>query len=175
MHPITGDGLCLRPLTAHDVGEFALGVRESLATVGAWMPWCHAGYTTAEAQAWFRLCEDNMVAGLAWDLGIFLEDGRFCGGTGINQVNRLANMANVGYWIREPMQGRGIAARAVRLLVPFAFDALKLTRLEIIAAEHNLASRRTAEKAGAQLECIARNRLVVHGTAVPAAVYSIVP
>jgi RimJ/RimL family protein N-acetyltransferase len=40
---------------------------------------------------------------------------------------------------------------------------------------HNAASRRVAEKLGARLECIARNRLMGWGRPHDAAVYSLVP
>ncbi|MBC3811895.1 GNAT family N-acetyltransferase [Undibacterium aquatile] len=39
----------------------------------------------------------------------------------------------------------------------------------------NLASRRVADKVGAQLECLARNRLHLNGNSVDAAVYSLIP
>jgi RimJ/RimL family protein N-acetyltransferase len=42
----------------------------------------------------------------------------------------------------------------------FAFAKTGLTRLEIVAQAGNLRSQRVAEKAGATLECLARNRLV---------------
>ena len=44
-----------------------------------------------------------------------------------------------------------------------------------MAVETNLASRAVAERIGAQFECIARNRLILRGRPVAAAVYSLVP
>ena len=57
----------------------------------------------------------------------------------------------------------------------FGFETVGLTRIEIVAASENAPIRRVAEKAGAQFECRARNRLVIHGMPVVAAVYSLVP
>ena len=64
---------------------------------------------------------------------------------------------------------------AVRCLARFGFETLRLTRIEIVAAVDNIASRRVAQKCGAEFECLARNRLIVGGVPVTAAVYSLIP
>ena len=66
-------------------------------------------------------------------------------------------------------QRNGIAVGTVRLLAHFGFATIGLTRIEIIAAEDNVASRRVALKSGATFECLARNRLLVHDRPVTAA------
>ena len=50
-----------------------------------------------------------------------------------------------------------------------------MSRIEIAAIPSNVASRRVAERAGAKFEAVVRNRLVMHGNAYDAALYSIVP
>jgi RimJ/RimL family protein N-acetyltransferase len=84
-------------------------------------------------------------------------------------------MANIGYWVRTGATKRGVAAGAVRLAAQFGFEDLGLSRIEIAAIPENIPSRRVAEKAGAKLEGIARNRIVMHGQAYPAALYSLLP
>ena len=81
----------------------------------------------------------------------------------------------IGYWVRQTCQRQGIATRAVQSIAEYGFGQLKLTRLEIVAPEQNVPSRRVAEKVGAVFECIARNRVRVHGKPQPAAIYSFVP
>jgi RimJ/RimL family protein N-acetyltransferase len=102
------------------------------------------------------------------------QSGLPLGCIGINQFRHADRMANLGYWIGQPHQGQRLAARAARLLLPFAFERFGLQRLEIVVAESNHASRRTAEQAGARFEGIARRRLVVHGQSLDAAMYALV-
>ena len=174
--PLIASHLCIRPFGDDDVTAFVAAVRESVATVGAWMPWCHASYSETEARAWFEQCLANLRAARAYDVGVFAADGEeLLGAVSINQINVQHNFGNVGYWVRQSRQRRGIATRAVRLMGSYGFDRLKLTRLEIVAAVDNLASRGVAEKVGAVYECIARNRLIANGRPVLAAVYSITP
>ena len=173
---LPAEGFCIRPFRADAAPAFAAAVRESFATVGAWLPWCHADYGTKEARAWIGQCGVKLQMGFSYDVGIFSDDGlTLYGGIAINQIEPLHNTGNLGYWVRESMQRQGIGTRAARAMAVFGFERLKLTRLEILAAEDNYASRSVAEKIGATFECIARNHLVIHGTPIAAAVYSLVP
>jgi len=165
----------LRPYRPADAGAVFAATVESFGTVGRWMAWCHAGYAENEAVTWVEKCAAMWQAGEAYEFGIFDADGRYVGGAGINDINRLNNLANLGYWIRQSRQGEGLATEAVRRLVRFGFETVGLTRIEIVAAVDNGGSRRVAEKSGATLECIARNRLVVGGRPVAAAVHSLTP
>lgn len=176
MRPIIANGLCIRPFRITDTDAFTEAVRESVATVGPWLPWCRADYSTKEARTWIGQCAVRLNMGYSFDVGIFTEDGTtLLGGVAINQVDHLHNTGNLGYWVRESMQHRGIATRAALMMAAYGFDTLKLTRLEILAAEHNQPSRAVAEKLGATFECVARNRLTMHGLPVAAAVYSLIP
>lgn len=176
MRPIIADDLCIRPFRVDDTETFAAAVRESVATVGPWLPWCRADYGVKEARAWIGQCAVRLNMGFSYDVGIFSEDcATLYGGVAINQIDHVHNTGNIGYWVRESMHRRGIATRAARAMAKFGFETLRLTRLEIVAAESNLASRAVAKGLGATFECIARNRLFVHGKPMAAAVYSLVP
>jgi len=148
---------------------------ESLATVGLWMPWCHSARTIAEGVSWLQNCQANWDSGADYEFTVFDASGEYLGAAGLNQFNRVYNFANLGYWVRETRQRRGIAVEATKLLAEFGFRSLGLSRIEIVVAIDNIPSRRVAEKVGAEYEGIARNRLQIRGAAMPAAVYSMVP
>ncbi|MCY1269863.1 putative ribosomal N-acetyltransferase YdaF [compost metagenome] len=175
MQPLIVDDLCLRPFSAGDAEAFAQAANESVASVGPWLPWCHAGYTPAEALLWFALCERGLAEQTAYELGIFSASGELLGGIGLNQISRQNNLCNLGYWVRQSRQGRGIAPRAVRRLADFGFAELGLTRIEIVVAVGNAPSDAVARKAGANFECVARNRLFIAGRPVDAAVHALTP
>lgn len=176
MEPLYGDGLLLRPLRASDAEAFAAAARESVSSVGRWMDWCRADYPLAEAQEWVAATERERALRLSYEMGVFdARNGAFLGGTGLNQINQTHNFCNLGYWVRESCQGHGIATRAARILTGFGLQELGLTRIEIVIAEDNAPSRAVARNLGALLEGVARNRLVIHGSPVAAAVYSLVP
>ncbi|MCH8620884.1 GNAT family N-acetyltransferase [Undibacterium sp. TS12] len=176
MRKINAPGFCLRAYESRDADMFAAVVRESVPTVGRWMSWCHAEFNTADAQAWFEVCDKAREEGSAYEFGIFSEDGHeLLGGAGLNLISKMHNYCNLGYWVRPSRQGQGLASKAAGVLAGIGFNELGLSRIEVVAAEGNHGSIKVASKLGAQLECMARNRLLVGGVPVRAAVHSLLP
>ena len=176
MKKIIAPGMCLRAYELDDADLFAAVVRESVETVGRWMGWCHADFNSDHARDWFTACDKAREEGSAYEFGIFSEDGKnLLGGAGLNMISKLHNYCNLGYWVRQSCQGRGIASKSAGLLVDAGFRELGFNRMEIVVAEGNLASIAVAKKLNAQLECMARNRLMVGGVPVAAAVHSLLP
>jgi ribosomal-protein-serine acetyltransferase len=73
-------------------------------------------------------------------------DGRVLGTCGINQINKIHQFANLGYWTRSSEAGKGVAVAAVRELERWVFSETDLERLEIVVACGNRRSERVAEK-----------------------------
>jgi len=167
--------IAMRPYRGEDARLLFVAASESVETVGRWMPWCHAEYAEQDSVVWVQRCQASWLNGEEYNFGLFDSAGRYVGGAGLNHFNRDHNMANLGYWVRQARQREGFASAAVQCLARFGFEMLGLTRIEIVAASDNIASRRVAEKCGAAFECLARNRLVIGGVPVTAAVYSLIP
>jgi ribosomal-protein-serine acetyltransferase len=173
---LQADGLVLRPLEDTDAPAVVEAVRESMATVGAWMPWAHAAYAESDALGWFALTRADRERGTAHEFGIFdARDGTFIGGAGLNYLVALHALSNLGYWVRASRQRQGIATRCVAALAEYGFRELGLRRIEIVVAVGNAASEGVARRSGALFECIARNRLLIGATSHAASVFSLVP
>lgn len=169
-------GLVLRPFSESDAEEFTAAARESVATVGRWMPWCASNYSIHRALEWFTACRLGRDAGTAFEYGIFCqESGAFLGGAGLNDIRQQHRFCNLGYWVRQSRQRQGIASRCVPALAAHAFRRLGLQRVEIVVAVGNLASEGVAVKCGAWREGVARNRLYINDAPVSAHVFSLVP
>lgn len=173
---IEAAGIVLRPFEDRDAAQFAQAIRESVVTMGPWMSWCHAEYTEAAALDWFEACRRGRAAGTAFEFGVFARDGKdFLGGGGLNLIVRHHGYCNLGYWVRQSRQREGVASACVAALSAFGFRELGLQRIEIVVAVGNEPSAAVARKAGAELECVARNRLLLRGQPVAASVFSLVP
>lgn len=175
VEPLSTKGIVLRPFDDSDIPSFVEAVRESDATVGAWLPWWKADYSEEDARSWFSVCRKGIEDKSSYDIGIFLADGGLLmGGISLNRLDMENRIGSLGYWVRESGQNRGLCTRAVLRIKEFGFGELDLVRLEIVALADNIASRRVAEKCGATLECIAQNRLLHQGKPAPAAIYSFI-
>jgi RimJ/RimL family protein N-acetyltransferase len=76
---------------------------------------------------------------------------------------REAGVGVLSWAVYAPYRGRGLAARAVRLLIDWAFDELGLERVEAHVNPHNRASIRTALRAGLRREGLLRGNAVLAG------------
>ena len=103
------------------------------------------------------------------DLGyaflIFREtDDRLLGGLTLSNVRRGVTQAAVlGYWLGLPFVRRGYMTEAVAAIVRFAFDELRLHRLEAATMPVNHASIRVLERNGFRREGLARRLLKING------------
>ena len=71
--------------------------------------------------------------------------------------------AHVGYWIDEACAGRGYMPESVVVLARYAFDDLRLHRLQVNIIPRNRNSRRVMEKLGLREEGIAIRYLEING------------
>jgi RimJ/RimL family protein N-acetyltransferase len=69
------------------------------------------------------------------------------------------DVGGLGYAVHPDFRGRGYTTRALRLLVPWAFDVAGFARLELGAKTSNVASLRAAERAGFLPDGVLRARL----------------
>jgi ribosomal-protein-serine acetyltransferase len=167
--------IALRPYQADDVLPLYEAASESIADIYPWMPWCHPGYTIDDSRTWV---ESRLDAWGKPDYDFVVVEqatGRFLGAVGINQINRVHDFANLGYWVRSSTTGHGIAVLAARLCARFGFDELKLHRLEIVVDVDNRRSQRVAEKVGATREGLARQRCKSGDTWRDAFMFSLLP
>lgn len=148
-----GDGVVLRRLSVEQAEEVFAVVQANRERLARWMPWV-AGTTAVEDQrAWL----ENVTRDPA-DLdgvGIFL-DGRYVGGAGVHGRDPYGTGAELGYWIDEAFEGRGIVTRAVRALLAICFDELGVHRVTIRAGVDNVRSRAIPERLGFTQEGVMR-------------------
>jgi RimJ/RimL family protein N-acetyltransferase len=172
---LSDDHLLIRPFRAEDLNVLYEAVRESIAEVSPWLPWCHPNYAIEDSYAFILSRKDAWGDETEYSFAVFdAGTETFLGGVGLNQVNRIYRCANLGYWVRSSRAGHGVASSAARLAARYGLEELGLQRIEILAATGNHASQRAALKAGATREGVLRKRLLVNGEAQDAVVYSFV-
>ncbi len=172
---LTNASLLLRAFRLDDAEAICAAVHESMAELERWLSWCHPAYTIDDTRAFLdaRAAAHGKHGDYAFAI-VERDSGRLVGACGINQVDKTSLRANLGYWLRTSATGRGYAAQATLLVARWAFEALALERIEIVAAVGNEASQRVAARVGATREGIARRRLNVHGVPHDAVVFSLV-
>jgi [ribosomal protein S5]-alanine N-acetyltransferase len=92
-------------------------------------------------------------------------EGRLVGRVVLSEVVRGAfENAYLGYWIDRNHQGAGLMSEAVQAVVRFAFDELRLHRVQAAVIPKNVGSRRVLAKAGFREEGLALRYLQIAGS-----------
>ena len=80
----------------------------------------------------------------------------FAGLIGFKETDWVNKKTEIGYWLIEKMQGKGIITSCVTKLIKFAFQKLKLNRTQIKVAVGNSKSVAIPKRLGFTLEGIER-------------------
>ena len=174
--PLTlSDGVvAARPWQMGDAPALYEAARESIDTVGPWLPWLDDLYSIEDAERWVTDSQQHWVR--QSEFRFMVHDavtGRLLGGAGLNHLNQTHRFANLGYWVRASATGAGVASRAAKLVARFGLTTAGLGRIEILTVPSNLASQRVATKIGATFEGELRDRLLVRGMRSAARIYSL--
>lgn len=170
----TAQHITIRPYRAEDAAALHEAAVSSVVEIRPFGPWCHPGLTLEDTRVWIETQIQAFENLKAFEFAILSGDGEVLGGCGLNQIDDANRRANLGYWVRTSATGGGVATAAIRQLVQWAFDNTDLVRLEVVVSTANAASLRAAEKAGAVREGVLRQRLLLHGAAHDAVMFSFV-
>lgn len=116
--------------------------------------------TQEQANEWLKWMGDFYASqdGVRWAIER-KSDGQFVGSAGLHHWSREHHYAEIGYDITSQYWGEGYATEVARTIVEFAWQALKLNRIEADVMQGNIASMRVLEKLGFQREGILRQRV----------------
>ncbi len=164
---LKGARITLRLPEPNDYREWAALRRDSRAFLEPWEPrWSP---DELERGAWrhrIRRYREDFEQGLAVAFFIFeSRSGKLAGGITLGNVRHgVSQSAQIGYWIGERYSGRGYMLEALRLVIPYAFETLRLHRIEAACIPANARSVRVLEKAGFQREGLLRSYLRINGS-----------
>ena len=151
--------LVLRPFALSDAGMIQqLAGDELVADTTLNMP--HP-YLDGMAESWILTREAEWKSGTL--VAFAIEESGELRGTISLRLAPAHRRAETGYWIGRAWWGRGFATEAVCAILDFAFDQLKLNRVEATHFTRNPASGRVMEKAGMTREGLHRERFLKNG------------
>jgi len=142
--------LVLEPVGAHHAPDLWDATVRSLDELKPFMSW-------ADTASFETTLAFTSGGALQWDAGagmIFaiMIAGEAVGTIGFAQHAPLAGHAELGYWLRTDLCGRGLMTEAASAVVEYGFDGLDLHRIELRAAPANVGSVRVAKKVGFKRE-----------------------
>ena len=163
---IEGRGIFLRAPQMADYAEWAQLRAASRDFLTPWEPvWPSDDLSRAAFRRRLKRYAEEMRADQAYAFLLFRAgDEALAGGITLTNLRRgVAQAGSIGYWMGAQFARQGLMTAAVSVLAPFAFEHLRLHRLEAACIPTNAASIRLLEKTGFQREGYAREYLCING------------
>lgn len=149
------DGLVMRPYEEIDAEELFAVAEANRAHLRQWLPWVDALESVEDERRFIRAARERDAREDGFQSGIW-EAGKLVGGIGFHYVNRPNRKTELGYWLAEHAQGRGIMTRACSAMVEHAIRRWGVNRVLIYCAVENRRSRAVPERLGFTMEGICR-------------------
>lgn len=165
-HRIETERLVLRAPRAKDHAAWVAAREGSREHLERWEPsWSEHEFTPRSFRRRLKWYREG--AGSDTSYSFFIETkegGALIGGVTLDAIRRGTTQRGVlGYWLVESATGSGYMTEAVRGLLRFAFEELKLHRIEAASIPENVASVRVLERTGFEREGYMRAYIRIDG------------
>src|SRR5262245_3465340 len=95
-----------------------------------WMGWVNDTHGPDDIKKWIAKVHEQMARDDGFHTGIF-HDGRYVGGCGFVYMHGPSRRCEIGYWIDQDHQGKGLVTLAARALIEYAIVQRGFNRVEI--------------------------------------------
>ncbi len=163
-----GRRVVLRPLVAADFRQWREVRRRNAGWLLKWEPKPPKGNPddTENLAAFGARCgarQREWQLGTGYGFGIFVDD-QLAGEINVSGIQRGPfQNAYVGYWVDQARAGQGYVPESLATVARFAFEDVRLHRLQVAIIPRNQASRRVVEKLGLREEGLAVRYLAING------------
>lgn len=163
------DDIALYPLSVDDIFRIFNTLNDEREYMREWLPFVDSTQGEEDTASFVNhvlQTEDKQFT-------IYYQE-RFVGLVGFKDTDKLNKKLEIGYWLSQYAQGKGIMQQSVFTLLQLAFDEMDMNRVQIKVAVENNKSRRIPEKLGFLEEGIERDgELLVDGVFTDIVIYSL--
>ncbi len=170
IHPID-ENTTLAMVEMRDADELFALVDASRMHLREWLPWVDSNVSVEDTKTFVHAAQQQYARGDGFQCCIRYKR-KIVGIIGLHRVDRFHKQTEIGYWLAEEYQGRGIMTACCRALVDFACREYKLHRVEIRAAGENKKSRAIPERLGFTHEGMLHEAEWVNDRFVDGAIYA---
>ncbi|WP_276497440.1 GNAT family N-acetyltransferase [Pontibacter litorisediminis] len=152
--PIAPD-LYLRRATAADAQALYYIIDRDRPYLRRWLPFIDFSQGPGDTEAYLKyVTAPGNMSDLVF---VIVHEQKVCGLIGFKGMDKLNKKLEIGYWLAEDKQGKGIMRRACQTLITYAFEKLRMNRIEIRVGVGNERSSNIPKKLGFTLEGVQRH------------------
>lgn len=163
--PLTEYGaLTLRPIEQADDQPLFQIIERDREYLRMWQNWPDALQTYDDMRLYVQTSLFKSKNRQGFDMVIEYQ-GHIVGKIGIVYVNWEQQFGEIGYWLAEKAQGRGLITRATWLITGYGICTLNIPNIYIRCAAGNIKSRAIPERLGFNNAGRQPRRVIIHGKA----------
>ncbi len=162
----------LRILEIADISDIFNTIDTQRDYLGEWLPFVSSTNELSDTEDYVKSVI-NAINFLAEQTFTIQVNGEFAGIIGYKDTDWANKRTEIGYWLSEKFQRRGIMTRSVEKLCEYAFIDMDLNRVQIKCAVGNVRSKRIPIRLGFKLEGVERDgELLSNGKFTDIEIYS---
>ena len=120
-------------------------IHNNLEHLGKWLSFANKYYEVKHAILFIENALQQYFKQNGMQCGIYYKN-ELAGCIGFNEINKMSDSAEIGYWLGKKYEGQGTMTSCSRSLIQYAFDELNLNRVEIRVGTENVKSRAIPER-----------------------------
>lgn len=154
--------LVLRDWQPDDAAELFKLVDHSRQHLRQWFPWVDMTQKADHSLQFIQQSRSRQRNQEGLTLAI-VYNRKIVGSMGMHEWNHQLKKAQIGYWIAEDYQGKGIVHRCLNGFIDFLFNRVGLNKVEIQFMVSNKRSAAVSERLGCKVEGIIRQGYILNG------------
>ena len=164
------DKIELRQISEVNAAELFEVVVKNYEHLRPFLYWVVPEYSLESAEEFIAQTNKAFAENTSRTFGIFFDE-KIVGVIGFVNFNWSSQRTEIGYWIAKDFEGKGIITKSCKTLINYAFDELKMNRIEIRCACENVRSCNIPQRLGYKLEGVLRQFLWRHTRFYDMAIY----
>lgn len=162
--------LTLKQLEYEEAAELFNLIQSCRSYLRRWLKWIDTLQTVQDVEHFIQMASMDTLNGRSLQTGIRFR-GELAGLISYDFMNWENRSTNIGAWLGEKFQGKGIISRATWAMTDYAFRQMNLNRVEIRCGSHNAKSRAVPERLGFREEGIVHEAEWLHDRFIDHVIY----
>lgn len=150
---VVNDEIVLKELGLEDVETIFETIDTERSYLEEWLPFVEKtlenSYTRSYVEGYLKYGRLDFTCTVNYK-------NRFVGIIGFKETDPYNKKTEIGYWLSEPFQHKGIITLSCKAMINYAFNEMELNRVQLKAAKGNLKSQHVAERIGFTFEGVER-------------------
>ena len=156
------ESIILKQIDLSDANEIFRTIDSQRKYLGKWLPFVAITKEIGDTEKFIQSILDTPEEKREYVFIIHFY-GKFVGLIGFKDTDKLNKKTELGYWLSESYQKKGIMTESLKSVIKFAYDELDINRIQIKCAVGNIPSKSIPKKLHFKFEGIERDGELLTG------------